>query len=146
VWCVCDMYIQRCKHVPKHSHIHTLIHTLMYVEVSNIIIVCNQHVPHPNRNEQTPDVVGGRLWYLSGSWDYVADRKERAICGSLSSVLRTPEAGFPSGAPKEEFGWMVFEKKSSLWDRTKVQSTPLVAARGGEARRRNVLDSAFIQA
>jgi len=102
--CVCDMYpdIQRCKHIPKHTpaHIHTLIHTLMYVEVSNII-VCNQHVPDPNRNKQTLDVVGGRPWRLSGSWDYAADRRERAICGSLSSALRTPESRFPSGGPKD---------------------------------------------
>jgi len=53
-------------------------------------------------------------------------------------ALRTPEERLPSGAPKEEFGWMIFGKKKSLGDRTKVQSTPSAAARGGEAWRWNV--------
>jgi len=32
VLCVRDMYIQRCRHSPKHTHIHILMKTLMYVE------------------------------------------------------------------------------------------------------------------
>ena len=35
VLCVCDMYIQRCRHAPEHTHIHILIHTLMYVKVEH---------------------------------------------------------------------------------------------------------------
>jgi len=46
--------------------------------------------------------------------------------------------GDPSGAPKEEFGWMIFGKKCFLGDRTKVQSMPSAGARGGEAWHRNV--------
>jgi len=53
-------------------------------------------------------------------------------------VLCTPEERLLSGAPKEEFGRTIFEKKSSLEDCTKVQSTPSAAARGGEVWRRNV--------
>ena len=56
VLCVRDMYIQRCRHAPEHTHIRILIQTLMYVEVSNII-ECNQRVPDPNKHEQTLDVV-----------------------------------------------------------------------------------------
>ena len=59
VLCVRDMYIQRCRHAPKHTHIHILIQTLMDVKVSNII-VCNQHVPDPNKHEQTPNVLRER--------------------------------------------------------------------------------------
>jgi len=33
-------------------------------------------------------------------------------------ALRTPEERLPSGDPKEEFGRMVFQKKSSPGDRT----------------------------
>jgi len=47
--------------------------------------------------------------------------------------LRAPEERHPSGAPKEEFGRMIFKNKSSLGDRTKVQSTPWAAVRGGES-------------
>ena len=54
------------------------------------------------------------------------------------SALRTPEERLPSGAPKEEFGWMIFGKKRFLGDRTKVQSMPSAGARGGEAWHRNV--------
>jgi len=61
MFCVRDMYIQRCRHAPKHTHIHILMQTLMYVEVSNIM-VCNQHVPDPNKHEQTPDAVRERPW------------------------------------------------------------------------------------
>jgi len=67
--------------------------------------------------------------------------------------LRTPEVRLPSGVPKEEFGWMIFEKKTSVGNPNgNVQSTPLAAARGGEAWRRNVryiresFDSTFMQA
>jgi len=35
-------------------------------------------------------------------------------------VLRTPEERLPSGAPNKEFGRMIFQKTSSLGDRTKV--------------------------
>ena len=37
--------------------------------------------------------------------------------------LRTPQERLPLGAPKKEFGRMIFEKKSSLRDRTKFRST-----------------------
>jgi len=30
VLCVRDMYMQRCRHAPEHTHIHILIQTLMY--------------------------------------------------------------------------------------------------------------------
>ena len=55
-----------------------------------------------------------------------------------SSALRSPEKRLPSGALKKEFGRMNFENRSSLGDRTKVQSPPSAAACGGEAWRRNV--------
>jgi len=67
-------------------------------------------------------------------------------------ALRTPEERLPSGAPKNEFGRMIFQKKSSLGDRTKFQSTTSAGARGGDGtcdaqcRLGRVLDSAFIQA
>jgi len=41
--------------------------------------------------------------------DYVAD------------TLCTPKERLPSAVPKEEFGRMIFEKKSCMGDRTKVQ-------------------------
>jgi len=66
VLCVRDMYIQRCRHAPEHTHIHILIQTLIYVEVSNIMDY-NQHVPDPNKHEQILDVVEERMWRLSGS-------------------------------------------------------------------------------
>jgi len=56
VCCVFNMYIQRCRHAPEHTHIHILMQTLMYVEVWNIL-VCIQNVPDPNKHEQTPNVV-----------------------------------------------------------------------------------------
>jgi len=37
VLCVRDMYIQRCRHVPGHTHIHVRIQMLMYVEAWNIM-------------------------------------------------------------------------------------------------------------
>ena len=40
-------------------------------------MVCNQYVPDPNKHEQTPDVMGERPWRLSGSWEHIADRRER---------------------------------------------------------------------
>ena len=68
-------------------------------------------------------------------------------------VLRTPaEERLPSGAPKEEFGRMVFQKKSSLGDRTKFGSKTSAGAHGGTRTcdapciLGRVLDSAFIQA
>jgi len=45
-------------------------------------------------------------------------------------ALCTPEERLPSGAPKEEFGRMIFEKKSSPGDRTKFQSTTSAGGRG----------------
>jgi len=55
-----------------------------------------------------------------------------------TTALRTPEERLPSGATKEEFGRKIFERKSSLGDRTKKQLPPSAAAHGGEARRGNV--------
>jgi len=46
--------------------------------------------------------------------------------------------------PKEEFGRMIFEKESSMGDRTKLQSTPSAAARGSKAWRRNVWRTVYI--
>jgi len=46
-------------------------------------------------------------------------------------ALRTPEESLPSGAPKEEFGRMIFQKKSSLGDRTKVPRQLLMEVRRG---------------
>jgi len=43
--------------------------------------------------------------------------------------LQTPEERLPAGAPKEEFGWMIFQKKSSLGDRTEVPRQLLVEVR-----------------
>jgi len=56
------------------------------------------------------------------------------------SALCNSEERLPSGVPKEEFGRMIFGKRSSLRDRTEVQLTPMAAAaaKGGEARRQNV--------
>jgi len=59
--------------------------------------------------------------------------------------LRTPEERLPSGAPKEEFGRMIFEKESSLGDSTKFQSMPSAAARGGEVWRRSVCCPVYIR-
>jgi len=56
-----------------------------------------------------------------------------------------PGGEVPSGAPKEEFGLMTLEKKSSLGDRTNVQSTPSAAARECEAWRRNVRRPVYIR-
>jgi len=56
VLCVRDMYIQRCRHGPEHTHIHILMQSLMYLEVWNNM-VCNPDVPDPNKHEQTPDIV-----------------------------------------------------------------------------------------
>jgi len=59
--------------------------------------------------------------------------------------LRTLEERLPSGAPKKEFDRMIFEKKSSLGGRTKVQTTPSATARGGEAWHWNVCSHVFIR-
>jgi len=67
-------------------------------------------------------------------------------------TLRTPEERLPSGAPKEEFGRMIFPKKSSLGDRTRFRSTTSAGAHGGAGTcdapciLGRVLDSVFIQA
>ena len=66
-------------------------------------------------------------------------------------ALRMPEERLPSEAPKKEFGWMIFQKKSSLGDRTNFQSTTSAGARGGAGTcdapsiLGRVLDSAFVQ-
>jgi len=52
-------------------------------------------------------------------------------------ALRTLEERLPPEAPKEEFGRMIFEKKSSLGDRTVNAIGTAAVARGGEAWRRN---------
>jgi len=57
VLCVRDMHIQRCRHASWHTQKQILKQTLMYVKVS-IIMVCNQHVPDPNKHEQTPSQLG----------------------------------------------------------------------------------------
>ena len=77
-----------------------------------------------------------------------------ATVTNCHSELCNSEERLPSGVPKEEFGRMIFGKKSSLRDRTEVQLTPMAAeaARGGEARRQDpcilwrVLNSGFMQA
>jgi len=48
VLCVRDMYIQRCRHAPEHTHIHILMQRLVYVEVWNSMVL-NQNVLDPNR-------------------------------------------------------------------------------------------------
>jgi len=66
--------------------------------------------------------------------------------------LCNPEERLPSGAPKEEFGRIILEKKSSTGDHTKVKSTTLVEVRRGAGTcdapciSGRVLDSAVIQA
>ena len=56
----------------------------------------------------------------------------RQNCGQRSSIaLRTPDQRLPSGALKEEFGRMIFQKKSSLGHRTKVPRQLLVEVRRG---------------
>jgi len=50
-------------------------------------------------------------------------------------ALRTPEKRLPSGAPKEEFGRMIFQKKSSMGDHTKVPRQLLVEVRLGDGTR-----------
>ena len=37
VLCVCDMYIQRCRHASRHTPLHIRIQMPMYVEVWNIM-------------------------------------------------------------------------------------------------------------
>jgi len=70
-----------------------------------------------------------------------------AVC-----ALRTPEERLPSGAPKEKFGRMIFQKQSSLGDRTKFLPSTSAGARGGAGTcdapciLGRVLDSAFMQA
>jgi len=78
VLCVREMYIQWWRHAPEQTHIHILMQTLMYVEVWNII-VCNQNVTDPNKQEQTPDIVREtwRPWRLSDSWEHIVERRER---------------------------------------------------------------------
>jgi len=51
--------------------------------------------------------------------------------GNYGCTLRTPEERLPSGAPKEEFGRMILQKKSSLRDRTNVPRQLLVVLRRG---------------
>jgi len=74
--CVPDMYIQRCRHAPEHTHIHLRIQMPMYVEVWNIMAF-NLDVPDPDNQEQLPDVVRKRSWHLSDSCQHSVDRGER---------------------------------------------------------------------
>ena len=63
-----------------------------------------------------------------GSWPYrqqlhpqkSARQPLRTSTRQAAIALRTPEERLHSGAPKKEFGRMIFQKKSSLGDRTKV--------------------------
>jgi len=70
------MYIQQCRHVPDHTHIHILMQQFMHVEVLNIM-VCNPDVPDPSKHEQTPNVARERPWSLSDSCQHIVDRRER---------------------------------------------------------------------
>jgi len=76
VLCVHDMYIQRCRHAPEHTHIHILMQMPMYVEVWNIM-ACNLDVPDPNKQEQTPKVARERPWRLVDSCQHIVDTRER---------------------------------------------------------------------
>ena len=60
VLCVRDMYIQWCRHIPGHTHIHIPIQMPMYVEVWNIMAF-NLDIPDPNKQGYPPDVVRERL-------------------------------------------------------------------------------------
>jgi len=82
----------------------------------------------------------------------MADYFWRENTNIYSRALRTPEERLPTGGPKEEFGRMVFQKKSSLGDRAKFLSTTSAGTHGGTGTcdapciLGRVLDSAFIQA
>jgi len=78
VLCVRDMYIQRCRHAPEHTHIRVLMQRLVYVEVWNSMVL-NQNVLDPNQHEQTPDrdVVRERPCRVSDSWEHSIKRRER---------------------------------------------------------------------
>jgi hypothetical protein len=52
-------------------------------------------------------------------------------------ALRTPVERLPSGAPKEEFGRMIFQKKSSLGDRTTARSVEDETRNGHRNAKRN---------
>jgi len=78
VLCVRAINIQRCKHVPEHTHIHILMQRLMYVEVWNIMVL-NPNVPDLNKHEQTPDVVRERPCRGSNSWKHIIERRGRHI-------------------------------------------------------------------
>jgi len=78
-----------------HTHIHNL---------------CVYRLHRPNlRYSHT-------RWARDGQRDRNMDRLESGGGQTLGCyyALRTPEESLPSGAPKEEFGWMIFETKSSL--------------------------------
>jgi len=68
--------------------------------------------------------------------------KIRIFC---TIALRTPEERLPSGTMKKKFGRMILGKKSSVGDRTNVQSPPSATAHGGEAWRQNVWRSVYIR-
>ena len=73
-----------------------------------------------SRNPRNPD---GTRPVRSGA---SRTRKERT-----DGTLRTPEKRLPSGAPKDEFGRMTFQKKSSLGDHSKGPRQLLVEVRRG---------------
>jgi len=78
-----------------HTHIHNL---------------CVYRLHRPNLRYSHPQ------WARDGQRDRNMDRLESGGGQTLGCyyALRTPEERLPSGAPKEEFGWMIFETKSSL--------------------------------
>ena len=81
--------------------------------------------------------VSAQSWYKVRTNDSVNPTFKISLLQSFCDQ-RTPEERLPPGGPKDEFGRMIFEKKSSLEDRTKVQSRTSAGARGGEAWRWNV--------
>ena len=90
---------------------------------------CNRTATHASNTLQHTATHCNTLEHTATHWNTLQHN---------TSALRTPGERLPSGASKEEFGRIIFENKSALGDRIKVQSTPSAAARGGEAWRRNV--------
>jgi len=77
--CVCCVCVTcTCSAVDMHPSIRTYIYLYKRscMEISNNM-VCDQHVPDPNKHEHTLDVVGERPWRLSGSWEHVLGRSKR---------------------------------------------------------------------
>ena len=79
-------------------------------------------------------------------------QKNRSIFCLKNWSCDRREERLPSGDPQEEFGRMIFQKKSSLGDRIKVQRQTLVEVRRGTGTcdapciLERVLDSTFIKA